>query len=407
MAVVYDQLGQKLRSEELINKSYNWAKVKNDRELLIESAGLMAKCAYRIGDYKSAHKFKSEQLGEYRKLLDQKKSKQIALQQLSLQIEKEKREQEIKQALSDLNYKHQIEKAADRQKGLVIVLTFLFLSALFLFINNLQRKKKNKVLSQKNQALVEAEQILAHKNVELEKYIESNIQLQQFAHIASHDLKSPIRTITSFLGLLKQNIYHNLNASNKSYIDLSIDSSNDMFALVNDLLSYSEVNSLRLNISLFSVNGLLQNVIRNLDSTIAEKQAEIVLQNIPDEIIGDELKLRQVFQNLVANALKFVHKDICPEVVIRCKEFEEHWRFSVADNGIGIDTEYADRVFDPFVQLNGKKSFPGTGLGLSLCRKLIEKHEGIIWIDQEYEGGAMFNFTISKALSPMASAELV
>lgn len=397
---LFAKVGRKSESEELIKSSFKWANQKEDKEILVHASNLMATCASQIGDFERAFYYKDIENKQSAALLNHQKTKDVAVQQVRYALEKSKKEQEVADKIKELDYKYKLQRASSRQNGLLAGLGLLTIMAGLLIYSNLKRKKSNESLKDKNEELVIAEKILESKNAELEKYIESNIQLQQFAHIASHDLKSPIRTITSFLGLLKRGVYASLDGSQKDYLDLSIASAKDMFDLVNDLLSYSEVNSLKLNLTNIDTHALLEKVIRNLDTNIKEKKAEIQLINIPDSLIGDPLKLRQVFQNLIANALKFVKPNECPRVRVCCEEWPKEWLFKVKDNGIGLDKEFKEKIFEPFVQLNNKKDYSGTGLGLSLCQKIVEKHEGKIWADTNSDGGTTFYFTIKKVSTP-------
>lgn len=393
---IYAKAGNKQESEDLIRSSFSWAKEKGDDEIMVTASHLMSKCAVQIGDYKMAYFYKDIETKKSAVLLNNQKTKDVAVQQVRYSLEKSKKEKEVADRIKELDYTYKLQRAQSLQNVLLFGLGLLIVMASALVYSNLRRKRSNESLIDKNEELINTERILESKNAELEKYIESNIQLQQFAHIASHDLKSPIRTITSFLGLLKRGVYATLDSSQKEYLDFSLASAKDMFALVNDLLSYSEVNSLKLNLSSIDISGLLNNVLRNLNTGIVEKNAIVELMNIPESVVGDSLKLRQVFQNLIANAIKFVKAGDQPKIVVSCEEWPSEWLFKIKDNGIGLKKDFKEKIFEPFVQLNNKKDYTGTGLGLSLCRKIVEKHEGKIWADTNDIGGTTFYFTIKK-----------
>jgi len=169
-----------------------------------------------------------------------------------------------------------------------------------------------------------------------------------------------------------------------------------MRGLVNDLLSYSRVNTTKINLSDVNINYLLEELQSELASIIQEKKAEIVLRNIPEKVYADSMKLKQVFQNLITNALKFTKKGVASKIRITCKEQATQWLFSVKDNGIGIAPEFQDKIFLLFKRLHGNTDYEGTGIGLAMVKKIIEQHNGEIWLDSEEGEGATFWFTIKK-----------
>lgn len=325
------------------------------------------------------------------------------------QIEGAYRESEAK---SQMRMRHnEVEMLRDREKSQSVLMKYLTIALLgFTMMTlvvtyfNYKRKRAVDALSKQNADLQRAEMNLELKNQELEKYIESNIQLQQFAHIASHDLKSPVRTISSFIGLLKRSAGQKLESNENMYIEMIEDGANDMYALITDLLSYSKANALDLNISKVDANEIVDTVLRQLSHTISESQAEISINALPtDRIAVDELKMKQVFQNLIANGLKFVEKGAKPKIVIDYKDSGHFHQFSISDNGIGVSPEFREEVFAPFKRLNTKTEYSGTGLGLSLVQKIIEKHHGRIWIDDNQPSGCVFIFEISKHLEETPS----
>ncbi len=296
------------------------------------------------------------------------------------------------------------QKASERLTRFLIggVCSFLLLSLFtgYLFI---RKNKFANILALKNKALKQTEQSLADKNKMLEKYIESNIQLSQFAHIASHDLKAPLRTVSSFIGLAKNSGKDRLSTSENEYLDLSLKATKDMYQLVEDLLSYSKVNALELQIEEIEMSALIEEIETHLNYSIREKGAKINSDCSIQKIYGDKTKLRQVFENLLSNAIKFVPNDRTPQIDLTCEDRGEYWLFNIADNGIGIDPNYVSLVFEPFKQLNSKDEFSGTGLGLALCREIVEKHHGKIWIESLVGKGTNVYFTINKYLSSMTA----
>ncbi|MFK7771314.1 MAG: ATP-binding protein [Saprospiraceae bacterium] len=309
------------------------------------------------------------------------------------QLEKQKRAQIIQQEKDKLSWQAKLD--FQRLISIFLIVGFLILGlAAFVIYKNFRAKKM-------------AEGELEKKNMILEKYIESNIQLEQFAHIASHDLKSPLRTVGSFSSLLKRRAKDKLNENELEYLDMISNAAKLMWNLVDDLMTYSQVNSLQMNLTANNANHLIEEVLANLNFSIKEKEAKIKVGNLPSKIMIDETKVRQVFQNLIANSLKFMPTDRTPEISINCIPENGFWKFTIQDNGIGIPVEYREKIFKPYKQLHTKDKFEGTGMGLAICKKIVEKHGGDISFESEEGKGTTFYFTISSALGEEKGKELV
>lgn len=224
--------------------------------------------------------------------------------------------------------------------------------------------------------------------------INTNDDLRRFANVISHDLKTPLRTMGSFSGLLKKKIGHRLNESERKYLDIIERSSTSMYALIEDLLTYTKVNSEGLNFYEADVKALIGETLVFLNSEIQEKAAIISNKVEGCIIMCDRIKLKQVFLNLIQNAIKFSSQDgRTPEIVITGEIIDNQAIFSVIDNGIGIDEEFRNKVFVEFEQLNGNR-FQGSGLGLSICQRIVSKHGGKIWFENNPKQGTSFYFTI-------------
>lgn len=246
---------------------------------------------------------------------------------------------------------------------------------------------------------------LNNKNDELEKYIESNLQLENFAYIASHDLKAPLRTVSSFAYLLKKKAYKDLDDKSKKYLDIIVASSNNMQILINDLLQFARMNTDKLHISEVNLSELLKRCRSELSETIQKTGATLSVSNIPETIYADEIKLGQLLQNLIRNGIKFVRAGIKPIVKIECHERVDEWVFSVNDNGIGIKEEHKSKIFGIFEKLHSNDVYEGTGLGLTICKKVVEKHQGKIWLESEEGVGTTFFFTIKKNIHPLVDSD--
>ena len=245
----------------------------------------------------------------------------------------------------------------------------------------------------------EAELKLKELNERLEKrakeLIISNTELEQFAYIASHDLQEPLRMVTGFLTQLENKYKEQLDEKAKQYIYFATDGAARMRRLIFDLLEYSRVGR-QANIKVeIDTNELLYEVIKLNRTAIEEKKANIDWKNLP-VIYGSKTSLTQVFQNLIGNALKYQESGTSPVVTIAGSETDTHWQFSVADNGIGIEERYFEKIFVVFQRLHNKDEYSGTGIGLAICKKLIESCHGKIWVESIYGKGSTFYFTISK-----------
>ncbi|RME96020.1 MAG: hypothetical protein D6772_12450 [Bacteroidetes bacterium] len=237
---------------------------------------------------------------------------------------------------------------------------------------------------------------LDQKNRLLERYIDSNLQLENFAYIASHDLREPLRTIRTFAQFLNRNLGSTLDAENRSHLDFVIGAANRMNQLIEDLLTYSMVNSKPLNREPIDLPQVLNDLLQELQSFLEESQAEVELVNIPTRIYGSPARIQQLFQNLISNAVKFRQPNLPPRVLIRGQEDHTHWQFSVSDNGIGIDSEFHDSIFFIFKRLHTTDQYPGTGIGLALVKRIVNQHGGDIWVESEPGRGTTFTFTILK-----------
>lgn len=229
------------------------------------------------------------------------------------------------------------------------------------------------------------------------KLAESNQQLQHFAYIASHDLQEPLRTISSFIQLLARRYQSKLDKDAGEFIAFIIDGAQRMQRLINDLLEYSRVESKGAPFVDFKAGDALKAATMNLKRRIEESGAEITHDALP-AITGDETQIMQLFQNLLGNAIKF-RGDEPPRIHVACAETPTEWEFRVTDNGIGIDGQFFERIFEIFQRLHGRDAYSGTGIGLAVCKKIIERHGGRIGVTSEPGRGSCFSFTIKKDLS--------
>jgi len=236
-----------------------------------------------------------------------------------------------------------------------------------------------------------AEEHLAATMADLER---SNKDLEQFAYVASHDLQEPLRMVSSYTQLLAERYQGQLDEKALKFINYAVDGATRMQALINDLLIYSRVGTRGKSMELTDAHDLLGQAIKNLIVMIEENRAVITNDELP-VVRVDTGQFIQVFQNLINNSIKFRGDDI-PLIRVSARDWGQEWVFSVRDNGIGIDQKYADRIFVIFQRLHGRQEYPGNGIGLAMCKKIVERHNGRIWFESEPGKGATFLFTIPK-----------
>ncbi len=224
----------------------------------------------------------------------------------------------------------------------------------------------------------------------------SNLELEQFAYVASHDLQEPLRMVSSFTQLLEKQYKDKLDENALDYINYAVDGAKRMQALITDLLTYSRVNTQGDKFEDTNLEKVLDEVLFNMKIKIQENRAITTRESLP-KICADYGQMVQIFQNLIGNALKYRSKET-PQIQISARKEDKQWLFSVEDNGIGIDPKYADRIFMIFKRLHTNEEYEGTGIGLAITKRIIERHEGRIWVESELGKGSTFYFTIPDTL---------
>lgn len=220
----------------------------------------------------------------------------------------------------------------------------------------------------------------------------SNEELEQFAYVASHDLQEPLRMVASYVGLLERRYRGRLDSDADDFIEFAVDGARRMQALLNGLLDLSRVGTRGRELEPTESGAALKDSLINLEQAIAEAGAEVVHDPVPT-VLGDRIQLTQLFQNLVSNAVKF-NTSGRPRVTITAQRAGSMWEFAVADNGIGIDPAHFDRIFQVFQRLHTRETYEGTGIGLSVCRKIVERHGGTIRPESAKGQGTTFRFTL-------------
>jgi PAS domain S-box-containing protein len=252
-----------------------------------------------------------------------------------------------------------------------------------------QKKSQEEALQHLNQQLVKRALELANSNADLEK----------FAYVASHDLQEPLRMVSSFLQLLEKKYENNIDDTGKQYIRFAVDGAERMKKLILDLLEYSRVGTKPTELKSVMLADIVEDVVSQYQLLVEETKATIdasALKNLPP-IMGNPFLLKQLFHNLLGNAIKYRSKEP-PVIKISCSEDEDSFVFCVSDNGIGIDPRFAEKVFVIFQRLHNSSAYKGTGIGLAIAKKIVEKHGGKIWVEPNPPQGSSFFFSISKYL---------
>ncbi len=220
----------------------------------------------------------------------------------------------------------------------------------------------------------------------------SNEELERFAYVASHDLQEPLRTVASYVQLLARRYRTSLDSDATDFIDFAVGGVTRMQRLIEDLLSFSRLGTRGGALEPTDANAALQTALDNLHAAIAESGASISYDPLPI-VLADGRQIEQLFTNLLANALKFTG-GATPLVHIGARREGRHWTFTVTDNGIGIEPQYFERIFVIFQRLHGRDEYPGTGVGLAICKKIVERHGGRLWVESVPGEGARFSFTL-------------
>jgi len=254
-------------------------------------------------------------------------------------------------------------------------------------------ERVNRQLQKEIEVRKHAEESLREYSAELAR---SNADLQQFAYVASHDLQEPLRAVSSFSQLLARRYQGKLDSDADDFITFMVEGATRMQTLINDLLAFSRIGTRGNPFMLVECETILQAAKKNLAIAVEESGAVITYDPLP-ALLADPMQLTQLFQNLFSNAIKFRRPEETPRIHVSSKRQNEGWQLSVCDNGIGIDPRYFDRIFIIFQRLHGREKYPGTGIGLAICKKIVERHGGRIWVDSEPGKGSTFHFVIPDA----------
>jgi signal transduction histidine kinase len=288
----------------------------------------------------------------------------------------------IQSGLIAMRSEHRAALEARSATAIALTAALLFtLSALGLLMDfrRLRERKAEKIVREERAGALER----------------SNAALQDFAHVASHDLQEPLRMVSSYTQLLARRYKGKLDADADTFIGYAVDGAKRMQGLIENILSYSRISSEEHAVVAVDTGAAYHDALANLEGVISETGAHVTAGPLP-QVLGDKGQLGQLFQNLIGNALKY-RSEAVPEIEVTATRDRALWSFSVRDNGIGIAEEYRERVFRMFQRLHAKTEYSGTGIGLAVCRRIVERHGGTIWVDSPPGHGTIFHFTLRAA----------
>jgi light-regulated signal transduction histidine kinase (bacteriophytochrome) len=249
---------------------------------------------------------------------------------------------------------------------------------------------------EQNQALKNELTVVKAQNKRLHRYISDKMQLENFAYIATHDMKEPLRMIGNFSQLLARKSREKLDKSSQEYLDFILTGVKSMNGFIDDLLVYSRTERAEMVSQEIKLESTLFLLEREFAGELSKKNAIINAASLPNIINGSKEKIKALFRSLISNALKFSDVAEETEIKIEAKDKGFCWEFSFSDNGIGIEKDYFEKIFMIFKKLHPKNVYPGTGMGLALCKKIVEQHGGNIWVESEFGEGTTFYFTLNK-----------
>ncbi len=261
-----------------------------------------------------------------------------------------------------------------------------------------QLLKEKEILEQQEKRIKSNLDELERKNTELNKFISKNLEIENFAYIASHDLKAPLRSVMSFSLLLKKKYYELLDEKGQKYLDIISDASQDMIRLIDGLLKYTTIHGSEINLKSVDISYLIDESLLTLNSAVEKAEASIGYGPMPQNVIVDKDKIYQLFYILIDNSIKFRHPDRIPEIKIDSEELVDHWLFRISDNGIGIPPNFNLKAFDLFKKVKTTGSDTGTGVGLTIAQTIVNQHGGKIWIESKEGEGMVVCFTLKKTL---------
>lgn len=303
-------------------------------------------------------------------------------------------EERVKQ-MSDLQHQNELQQTEleilkKEQQLQNMLKVFLGVSAVLLLMISILLFSRYRLQTQSNAMLAEANKAIQDQNKRLEV---TNSDLEKFAYIASHDLKEPLRMIGGYITLIERRYGDNFNDNAKYFMGFIHEAIQRMYQLLDDLLTYSKLNIKEHTYQKANTQEMVSKILQKLQPELIEHQIAVQTDDLPKYLTANEEELKLVFQNLISNAIKFRNKQ-SPRIDIRCHKNGSYYLFEVKDNGIGIQSEYLDKVFVPFQRLHTRDHYEGNGIGLAICKKVVEQHKGKIWVESAEKKGSTFYFSL-------------
>ncbi len=391
---IYHVLCNEIEASEYYEEALNAAKETNSKVLLKHIYESHYNYYDEYGQDSMAFAYLRKLMFLKDELYNEERSTQLIHNQI--RYETEKKEEEVKQ-LKAIELENKLTIQNQRlQNYVLLIIAILFISIAIILYNSVKRKKAyNKLLKREVQKqtgeLARSNSELKTFNVKLEQ---SNSELERFAYIASHDLKSPLRNVISFLNLIERKLKNPSDPSIKEYLRFATDNARHMYNLIQDVLEYSKIDQNDASLDEVDLNESLMLVLRNLKDQMQFKNAVVFAQALPT-IEANSVHILQLFQNLISNGIKY-NNSRTPKVILSHRMDSKNHVFSVIDNGIGISKSYHKQIFQMFNRLHTKEEYPGTGIGLALCKKIIDSLGGEIWLESAPGRGTTFFFSLPK-----------
>jgi len=380
---VYSATNQNKKAIQYAEKALKGLESIGDQSQLRDTYATLANIYFKAGQSTKAFEYQQQYIALKDSLFNQDVLQKMSGLQTSYEIQKKEREQEI--AILKKDAKINSLYSYGMIGGSILLVLLLLMLSLFLYSLYKQYKlqtRTNELLAQKNQEI----------QIQVRKLAQSNQELERFAYIASHDLKEPLRTVGSYISLIKRRYAQNVES--EPYFNFVGEGIDRMYRLLDDLLTYSKIDKQESKQETIDLNNLLEIVEQTLSEEIAAQNAEIHIHNLPI-VKANDTELYQLFENLISNALKFRGEN-APKVDISCSETDKAYIFSIKDNGIGIATEYQNQIFTIFQRLHTRAVYQGNGIGLSICKKIVERYDGKIWVKSIEGVGSTFYFSLPK-----------
>jgi signal transduction histidine kinase len=382
LANTYNKLNKPDIALYYLQKSYELAARDNARSLIVDIFRYKANAYFLKNDLKKYNEYIEKHIGLKDSLFNDNLAEEMAGLKKNyslLQLEKEnevsllKKDKEIQQVKSNFNI-----------GVFVAIFIVIALLLLLMYMRNKSEKEKNLLLEIKNKEILRQNEILAM----------SNRDLEQYAYIISHDLKEPLRNISSFTNLLNRRLKNMLTPDTQQFMDFILKGTQQMHDLLHDLLLYSKISRQKSNIENIDTNIFLKEILDHFATEIANNQATIITENLPS-INFDKAQLKNIFTQLLSNALKFRSENPLKIEIKQVENIENHV-VSFTDNGIGIDERYFEKIFIIFQRIHDRGKYSGTSMGLATCKKILEQHGGHIWVTSKLGEGATFYIQIPK-----------